>query len=56
MSEETAEEVEPMVTARCRHCRRGIHWVAEWWEHVGGTVACTPNQAIYPPRGTNAAP
>ncbi|GAB3661669.1 hypothetical protein GCM10027589_24130 [Actinocorallia lasiicapitis] len=41
---------------RCRFCRVPVQWVAEWWEHVDGTVACNPTQRSHPPRGTNAAP
>lgn len=40
----------------CRHCWKPIAYGSGWWEHVGGTVACNPHQATYPPRGTNAAP
>ncbi|MCD0451126.1 hypothetical protein LO762_18255 [Actinocorallia sp. API 0066] len=40
----------------CRHCSKPVHYQGQWWEHVGGTVACVPVQLTYPPRGTNAAP
>ncbi|GAB3661113.1 hypothetical protein GCM10027589_23160 [Actinocorallia lasiicapitis] len=49
---------EPLTNQRypCAHCRCPVIYVGQWWEHEAGTVACTPSQRTYPPRGTNAAP